>query len=157
MPTTLPIEPYILLVAMLVAAAIGLVAMYRVGMARGRDEAARDLPDLLFGERKDAVKRSRAVLSGQAAEQLAPWLPDFPWDPSEVRFVGKPVDFIVFRGAARGEIDELVFVEVKTGSSALSRVERSLRDAVREGRVTWAEYRPAEYRPQEPGPPRHGG
>jgi hypothetical protein len=146
---TLPLEPYILLVAMLVAALVGLVAMYRVGMARGRDAANRDLPGLLSGERQDAVRRSRAVLSGQAAEQLAPWLPDFPWDPSEIRFVGKPIDFIVFRGASRGEIDELVFVEVKTGTSSLSRVERSLRDAVREGRVSWAEYRPAEYRPAE--------
>jgi predicted Holliday junction resolvase-like endonuclease len=33
-------------------------------------------------------------------------------------------------------------VEVKTAGSGLSRVERSLRDAVRAGRVSWVEYRP---------------
>jgi predicted Holliday junction resolvase-like endonuclease len=115
----------------------------RLGRRRGRLEAERDLPVLLERERGDAVKRSRAVLGGQAAEQLAPWLPGFPWDPSECRFVGKPVDFVVFKGASAGAIDEIVFVEVKSGSSSLSKVERSLRDAVEEGRVSWAEYRPS--------------
>jgi predicted Holliday junction resolvase-like endonuclease len=120
----------------------GLAAMYRIGRARGRGDAERDLPALVSDEREDAVRRSRAVLSGQAAEQLAPWLPGFPWDPAEVRFIGKPVDFLVFRGASSGEISEVVFVEVKTGTSSLSKVERSLRDAVKEGRVRWEEYRP---------------
>jgi predicted Holliday junction resolvase-like endonuclease len=81
------------------------------------------------------------VLGGQFAEQLAPYLPGFPFDPTEVRFVGKPVDFIAFRGASSGRIEEVVFVEVKTGSASLSKVERSLRDAVQEGRVSWTEYR----------------
>jgi predicted Holliday junction resolvase-like endonuclease len=132
---------YLAVVAALVLVAAGLVAVYRIGKALGRSEAERSFPGLVSVEREDAIKRSRAVLAGQAAEQLAPWLEDFPWDPTEARFIGKPVDFIVFRGSSRGEIEELVFVEVKTGGSGLSRVERSLRDAVREGRVSWAEYR----------------
>jgi len=41
--------------------------------------------------RKDAIMKSRAVLSGQFSEQLAPYLPDFPFKPTEVRFLGKPV------------------------------------------------------------------
>mgnify|MGYP003488890188 CR=1 FL=1 len=32
-------------------------------------------------ERKDAINRSRAVLSGQMLEQVAPFLPDFPCNP----------------------------------------------------------------------------
>jgi len=137
--------------AFLLSLAIGILALvflltiwagYRLGRSRGRLEAERSLPGLVEGEREDAVRRSRAVLAGQAAERLAPWLPNFPWDPSELRFVGTPIDFLVFRGAAGGRIEEVVFVEVKTGGSGLSRVERSLRDAVRAGRVSWAEYRP---------------
>lgn len=126
----------------LVALAVLVFAAYRAGQASARAESERALPDLLRGERDDAVRRSRATLSGLAAEQLAPWLPGFPWDPSELRFIGKPVDFIVFRGASRGEVEEVVFVEVKTGGAAPSRVERSLRDAVKEGRVDWVEWRP---------------
>ena len=52
--------------------------------------------------RKDAVKRSRAVIGGQMAEQIAPFLPDFPCNPADVRFIGKPVDFIAFPGMAEG-------------------------------------------------------
>jgi len=87
------------------------------------------------------VKRSRAILGGLAAEQLAPYLPAFPFDPTELRFIGKPVDFIAFVGASGGRIEEVVFVEVKSGNASLSAVERSLRDAVKEGRVRWVEYR----------------
>ena len=47
---------------------------------------------------KDRLKRSRAVLGGLVSEQMAPLLPGFPFDPGDCRFVGKPVDFIVFKG-----------------------------------------------------------
>ncbi len=114
-----------------------------LGRRAGRAEIERELPTRLAAEREDAVRRSRAVLGGLAAEQLAPFLPGFPYDPSECRFVGKPVDFIVFRGAAKGAVEELVFVEVKSGGAGLSRVERSLRDAVQSGRVRFEEYRPS--------------
>ena len=53
--------------------------------------------------RKDAVKRSKAVINGQVAEQIAPFLPDFPANPSDARFIGKPVDFIVFSGLSENE------------------------------------------------------
>ena len=43
-------------------------------------------------ERKDAIQKSRAVLGGQFSEQLAPYLPDFPFSPTEVRFLGKPIE-----------------------------------------------------------------
>jgi predicted Holliday junction resolvase-like endonuclease len=134
-----------LVLAMGLAALALLVLVLLLGLAlgrrRGRLEAEAGLPGLLAREREDAVKRSRAIIGGQSVEQLAPWLPDFPWDPSECRFVGKPVDFIVFRGASAGRVEELVLVEVKTGSSSLSKVERSLKDCVEAGRVSWAEYR----------------
>ncbi|MCD6082872.1 Holliday junction resolvase, partial [Candidatus Aerophobetes bacterium] len=34
--------------------------------------------------RLDAIKRSRATLGGKFGEQLAPYLPDFAYDPTEV-------------------------------------------------------------------------
>jgi predicted Holliday junction resolvase-like endonuclease len=135
---------YIAIVAGIVAAvliALGLYLGLRLGKRAGRLEAERDLPDRLAAERGDAVKRSRAVLGGLAAEQLAPYLPGFPFDPTEVRFVGKPVDFVAFAGLAGGKVEEVAFVEVKSGNASLSPVERSLRDAVKEGRVRWVEYR----------------
>jgi hypothetical protein len=132
------------LATVLLVLALALLALLlglAIGRRAGRLEAERGLPGLLATERGDAVRRSRAVLGGQAAEQLAPWLPGFPWDPTELRFIGKPVDFIVFRGASGGRVEEVVFVEVKTGGAKASAVERSLRDAVAAGRVRWEEWR----------------
>ncbi len=91
--------------------------------------------------RKDAIMKSRAVLSGHFSEQLAPFLPDFPFKPNEVRFIGKPVDFIAFKGMDEKHIDEVSFIEVKSGKSKLSPVEKSLKEAVQKGKVKWEEYR----------------
>lgn len=113
----------------------------KLGMYVGRLRAERQFATRIETERSDAVKRSRAVLGGQFSEQLSPFLPDFPGDPTEVRFVGKPVDFISFSGASRGVVDEVVFIEVKTGDSRQSAVERSLRKAIESGRVRFVEYR----------------
>lgn len=137
----------VLAAAIVVLFAAGLWIGLALGRRSGRMEAERGLPGLLEAERGDAVKRSRAVLGGQLAEQVAPWLPGFPCDPQDARFVGKPVDFVAFSGASRGEVDEILFIEVKSGRAALSGVERALRDAVKEGRVRWVEYRA----PQAPG------
>ena len=99
-------------------------------------------------ERNDAVKRSRAVIGGQVTEQLAPLFPDFPARYDEVKFIGKPVDFIAFKGLEEscdnGEkchVDEALFIEVKTGNSALSTRERAIKQAVDEGRVRYVLWR----------------
>ena len=92
--------------------------------------------------RKDAVKRSKAVIKGQVAEQIAPFLPDFPANPSDARFIGKPVDFIVFSGLSENEkIDEILFVEVKTGKSLLSEREKEVKKAIEQRKVRYVEYR----------------
>lgn len=91
--------------------------------------------------RKDAVKRSRAVLNGQLSEQLAPFFPDFPANPTEIRFIGQPVDYIAFNGASQGTITDISFIEIKTGSSALSPVEKALKDAIEKKKIKYIEYR----------------
>jgi predicted Holliday junction resolvase-like endonuclease len=75
-------------------------------------------------------------------EQLVPLLPGFSFDPKDVRFLGSPVDLVVFDGLARGQLERVVFVEVKTGSATLSSRERQVRDVVRNRRVEWLEWRP---------------
>ena len=77
-------------------------------------------------------------------EQLSPFLPNFPFDPTEVRFIGSPIDCLVFRGASREECDEVVFLEIKTGKGELKSVQRRVRDAVNQGRVRWEEYQAGE-------------
>jgi len=91
--------------------------------------------------RRDAVKRSMAVTVGKVHEQLVPWLPDFHFNPKDARFLGTPVDFVVFDGLDEGDVRRVVFVEIKTGGSELSARERRVRDAIRAGRVEWIEQR----------------
>ena len=92
--------------------------------------------------RSDAVQRSLAVTSGKVHEQLVPYLPEFGFNPKDARFLGSPVDLVVFDGLAEGDVRRVVFLEVKTGSSgALNRRERQVRDAIEAGAVEWAELR----------------
>lgn len=93
--------------------------------------------------RQDAVMRSQAVTLGKVTEHLVPYLPNFDYNPKDVRFIGSPVDFVIFDGLndeEENQIRNVVFVEIKTGVSALSRRERLVRDAIRDGRVRWVEW-----------------
>lgn len=119
------------------------VAVFLAGVFLGRlIQKLKDL-SLLKKQRKDAVKKSRAVIGGQVAEQLAPYLPEFPCNPGDVCFLGKPVDFIGFTGLTESdEIHEVMFIEVKTGQSKLNGHEKQLKDAIQKGRVRYVEYNP---------------
>lgn len=76
------------------------------------------------------------------AEQLAPFLPEFPCDPADARFIGKPVDYVAFPGLSQtGQADEVLLIEVKTGSSRLNSHEKGIKEAVRTGHVRYVEYR----------------
>ena len=91
--------------------------------------------------REDAVQRSLAVTAGKVHEQLVPYLPEFGFNPKDARFLGSPVDLIVFDGLAAGEVRRIVFVEVKTGGASLTARERQVRDVVEAREVAWAELR----------------
>ena len=91
--------------------------------------------------REDAVLRSRAVIAGKVYEQLTPYLPGFPYNPQDVRFLGGPVDLVIFDGLADGHVRRIVFAEVKTGGAVLSHRERGVRDMIEAGEVEWAEVR----------------
>ena len=90
---------------------------------------------------KEAIKRSRAVLGGKFTEQLAPYLPEFKYDPTEARFIGTPIDIIVFPGLANKLPECIVFIEVKTGDSQLTSTQRRIRDLIKDGKVNWEEMR----------------
>ncbi len=92
--------------------------------------------------RKDAVKRSNAVKGGQLAEQLAPFLPNFPCNPADAHFLGQPIDYIAFPGLCeKNAVDEILLIEVKTNTSQLTSREKEIRKAVESGRIRYVEYR----------------
>ena len=91
--------------------------------------------------RQDAVQRSQAVTTGKVHEQLVPYLPEFGFNPKDARFLGSPVDLLVFDGLDDGELRRVVFIEIKTGGSGLTGRERQVRDVVRARQVAWEELR----------------
>jgi predicted Holliday junction resolvase-like endonuclease len=102
---------------------------------------ALDRRDELAAARRQSVAQARVTLKGQIGEQLAPLLPGFAYAPADARFLGDPVDYLVFDGLAaarEGQSDrpvELVVLDIKTGGARLTRTERLLADAVAAGRV----------------------
>jgi len=88
--------------------------------------------------RKQAITQSRAVLGGRFTEQMAPYLPEFKYDPTEARFIGSPVDMLVFPGLSQGEPREIIIMEIKNGPCAqLTPVERKIQKLVEDGMVRW--------------------
>ncbi len=113
---------------------------------RELESAATKRAEILFEEwkqkyedkiRKDAIERSKAVITGKVAEHLAPYLPQFKYNPKDVRFIGSPVDLIVFDGLDEGNLKKIVFIEVKSGKSSLSKREKLVREAIEKKMVEY--------------------
>ena len=131
----------IITIILMIIFLVGLIIAFLIGSKVGAFRKQRELELELPNHRKQAIMQSRAVLGGHFTENLAPYLPDFPFLPTECRFVGKPVDFIVFKGMDNKKIEEITFVEVKSGNSKLSDQEKNLKDTIDKKKVKFVEYR----------------
>jgi len=129
-------------IIILVIALIAIFIAFKLGHRHGAFRKHTEWETVLMpGHRKDAIARSRSVIGGHFSENLAPFLPNFPFLPTECKFLGKPIDLIVFKGMDEKEIGEVVFVEVKSGKSKLNAQERKLKETIEAKRVKWVEYR----------------
>lgn len=135
----------LIIVIITVAAILGILLVYYTTRYRyeqkfrqWQEESSLRLEEEKEKTVRDAVMQSRAVLGGKFTEQMAPYLPEFRYDPTEARFIGSPVDLIVFPGLARGEPEEIVIMEIKAGRSAqLTPQERKIRQLIEDGMVRW--------------------
>jgi predicted Holliday junction resolvase-like endonuclease len=80
-------------------------------------------------------KKSSEVRTGKIAEQMAPFLMDYPLSPATAKFIGDPIDFVHF------DDDKITFVEVKSGKSQLSTRQRHIRELIEGGKVGFTLYR----------------
>ena len=94
--------------------------------------------------RKDAADRSRFVLKGKIAEHMVPLYREvFKYDPSDARFIGAPIDYLIFDGYSAvkdmnsDEPITVILADIKTGNAKLNRTERKIKEAVERGRVRW--------------------
>lgn len=87
-----------------------------------------------FKTEKD-TKMSMAVKHGMTMEHLIPWAKDFPGDARAFRFIGDPIDGVLFAK------DKIVFMEFKTGNSQLSEKQKQIKELVKQKRIEWNEVR----------------
>lgn len=78
-------------------------------------------------------KRSLSTKYGKMTEQFLPFLNNYPYSPSNFRFIGNPIDGLQF------EDDKIVFVEFKTGESKLSEKQEKIKELVEKRRVEFQE------------------
>lgn len=139
--------------AMLIGACIGIVLTTLIlsGSRNGRIKAEYEqyIAELelehqqaLVHAQKRSVNTSRAVLKGKMAEQLAPIMPEFQYLPSDAKFLGDPVDYVVFDGYTDfrdgdgyAEDIEVVLIDIKSGGARLTKGQQAIEQAIKDGRV----------------------
>ena len=94
--------------------------------------------------RKEILDKSRAGIKGRIGEQIVPFIKQFKYNPSDARFIGSPIDYIIFNGYTelkdnkKGKSITVVFVEVKTGQKvSLTYIQRKIKRAIEEKNVKW--------------------
>jgi len=98
--------------------------------------------------RKDSIKRQRSILKGQATEQLAPYInPNY--NPKDYKFMGDPIDYIIFDGMSdlnekEDIVNKIIFMDIKTGTSRLNKVQKKIKEAIDDGRIEFQLYRPEQ-------------
>jgi predicted Holliday junction resolvase-like endonuclease len=113
----------VLLIALIIL--LILIAAYLYFKKRELEE---EMESLLF------EKRSQSVRYGKLTEQFVPFIKDFPFNPEQFRFIGNPVDGVVF-----GE-EGITFCEFKAAGAKLNERQRKLKELVKGGKVRWFEF-----------------
>ena len=139
----MPLLEYVLAAVVL---ALVLVIIFQTKIAREKMKyyAAEQVSAYKVDEEKrikqsvvKALNAQRSVVKGNVWEQIAPHLPEFEYNPADARFLGNPVDYIVFSGMSDGEDMDVVIIDVKTGKAQLNQNQRRIRDAINKGRVSF--------------------
>ena len=118
------------LIVAIVFLIILLFVIYRIGMQRGRSEKELEWQGNMGKLRRDIADKQRVNIKGKIGEVFAPFLEGFPFKASECKFLGDPIDYIVFEGLDERDVKGIHLVEVKTGKSKLSKHQKQIKDLV---------------------------
>lgn len=82
-----------------------------------------------------STRKSSEVRLGKTAEKFAALMEDFPYPLEDAVFSGQPIDYICYSE------DGIHFVEVKSGTAALSSKQRKIKELVDSGKVSFEVFR----------------
>lgn len=103
---------------------------YKIGLWKGLYSKDSEWQSKLQKMKYDIAQKQRVGIKGQVAETFAPFLWNFPFKPSECKFLGDPIDYIVFEGLDERDIKKIHLVEVKTDKSKMSKHQKQIKDLV---------------------------
>lgn len=95
----------------------------------------------LLSGKLSSEENNRKRLSGKYAEKLIPLSNEFKYELADTYCLGMPIDYIVFDGLNEGNVRKVIFLEVKTGKSAISKRENLVKEAIKDKRIGWEEVR----------------
>ncbi len=101
------------------------------------DDRAKMLEKRLKLATERAQITSTAVNIGKNLEKVLPVAKDFKWVVPDTKFLGDPIDLLVFNGLSNGKVESLSFVEVKSGAARLNTHQKSIRDAIQDHKVSY--------------------
>lgn len=84
---------------------------------------------------------TKAVNVGKTLEKVLPTMKDFKWNVPDSKFLGDPIDLVIFNGLSMGKVSSLSFVEVKSGNASLNNHQKSIRDAIEDRKVSYRVFR----------------
>lgn len=120
----------LILTAIILILLILIFFIYKIGIKQGKTQKELQWQQQLISMKADIANNQRANIKGKVAETFAPFLPNFPFKPSECKFLGDPIDYIVFDGLDNREIKGIHFLEIKSDKAKLSKHQKQIKDLV---------------------------
>ncbi len=92
---------------------------------------------VLKEERSEFAANKQRILTkhGLIFEQLIPFSKNFPGDARDFRFLGNPIDGVIFAK------DKVQFVEIKMNTSQLNDRQKQIKEMIEKKKVEWVEVR----------------
>lgn len=104
--------------------------VYKIGVKQGKAQTDLQWQQQLTSMKADIANNQRANIKGKVAETFAPFLAGFPFKPSECKFLGDPIDYVVFEGLDNRDIKGIHFLEVKSDTAKLSKHQKQIKNLI---------------------------
>ncbi|MFW6111154.1 MAG: Holliday junction resolvase-like protein [Thermoproteota archaeon] len=123
---------------------LGILVLILIGYTLHLRSKLSKMEKTLESRVKKTLERSRAVLKGKIGEQFVPFFMEFGYNPSDARFLGAPIDYVVFDGYTdvkdrkTDRAIDIILLDIKTGEHAtLSHQQKKIKEGVEKGNIRW--------------------
>ncbi|MEK6945578.1 MAG: Holliday junction resolvase-like protein [Nanoarchaeota archaeon] len=107
------------------------------GLKKRQEELKKSLKRATTG----AQTTAKSTNVGKLLEKVFPTMNDFKWELSDCRFLGDPIDIVIFHGLTAGKVESIRFLEVKSGKAVLNKHQKSIKEAVENNKVKYEEFK----------------